>query len=157
MLNDELRELYQDVILDHQRCPRNFGALPDATHRAEGFNPLCGDRILLSLEFDGERIRRVMFTGAGCAISTASASLLTDALVGNTLEEAQELSRRFRALVTGQTPSPTDSAKDLPALDKLRPLAGVRQFPVRVKCATLPWHTLESAINGQAEAPVSTE
>ncbi|MCG8583351.1 MAG: SUF system NifU family Fe-S cluster assembly protein [Pirellulales bacterium] len=158
MLDDELRELYQEVILDHHQDPRNFGALDHPTHHADGFNPLCGDRIHLSLEMNGDRIQRVMFTGAGCAISTASASMMTEALTGRTRFEAESASQRFRDLVKGQSQAAEDGEDDRSVpLGKLRVLAGVRQFPVRVKCATLAWHTLEAALNATTNEPVSTE
>ena len=155
MLDDELRELYQEVILDHQQDPRNFGEMENPTHHAEGFNPLCGDRIQLSLEMDGDQIRQVKFSGTGCAISTASASMMTEALTGKTRGEAEALSQGFRDLLTGQSPNADDS--DPAGLGKLRVLAGVQQFPVRVKCATLAWHTLEAALHGQPNTPISTE
>lgn len=157
MLGDELRELYQEVILDHQQDPRNFGEVDQPTHRADGFNPLCGDRIHLSLTLDGDRIQRVMFNGSGCAISTASASMMTEALTGKTRTEAEFLSQRFRDLVIAQHAS--EDGEDGPSsqLGQLRVLAGVRQFPVRVKCATLAWHALEAALNETASEPVSTE
>lgn len=157
MLNDELRELYQEVILDHQQDPRNFGPMENPTHHAEGFNPLCGDRIQLSLQMDGDEIRQVKFSGSGCAISTASASMMTEALTGRTRTEAKALSQRFRDLVTGHSPTTEDADDSEPGgLGKLRVLAGVQQFPVRVKCATLAWHTLEAALN-EKQAPVTTE
>ncbi len=158
MLDDELRELYQDVILDHQQDPRNFGVLENSTHHAEGFNPLCGDRIQLALQMDGDRIQQVMFQGSGCAISTASASMMTEALAGKTRAEAEALSQQFRDLVTGQSPNTEDSdSGGSSQLGKLRVLSGVQQFPVRVKCATLAWHTLVSALNKTPDEPVSTE
>jgi nitrogen fixation NifU-like protein len=158
VLDDELRELYQEVILDHQQDPRNHGALENPTHHAEGFNPLCGDRIQLALQMDGERIQRVMFQGAGCAISTASASMMTEALSGKTRAEAESLSQQFRDLVTGHSPDTEESASGGSSqLGKLRVLAGVQQFPVRVKCATLAWHTLEAALHEQSDTPKSTE
>ncbi len=158
MLDDELRELYQDVILDHQQDPRNFGVLENSTHHAEGFNPLCGDRIQLALQMDGDRIQQVMFQGSGCAISTASTSLMTEALSGKTRAEAEALSQQFRDLVTGRLQDAEESATDNSTqLGKLRVLAGVQQFPVRVKCATLAWHTLEAALNETPDNSVSTE
>jgi nitrogen fixation NifU-like protein len=155
MLNDELRELYQDIILDHQQDPRNFGPMENPTHHAEGFNPLCGDRIQLSLQMDGDEIQHVKFSGSGCAISTASASMMTEALTGKTRDEAKALSQGFRDLLTGQLPNAEDA--DAAGLGKLRVLAGVQQFPVRVKCATLAWHTLEAALHGQPNTPIRTE
>jgi nitrogen fixation NifU-like protein len=148
----ELRELYQEVILDHNRRPRNFHALPDANRRAEGFNPLCGDRLTLFLKVEDEVIRDAAFQGSGCAISKASASLLTDAVKGRTVSEAAALFERFHRMVT----SAPDSVEDFSDLGKLAVLAGVREFPVRVKCASLAWHTLKAALEAKAET-VSTE
>ncbi len=157
MLNDELRELYQEVILDHQQDPRNFGTLENPTHHADGFNPLCGDRIELALQMDGDRIQRVMFQGTGCAISTASASMMTEALAGKTRAEAQSLSRQFRDLVTGHLPDIDDSDNVVSSqLGELRVLSRVHRFPVRVKCATLAWQTLEAALHEQSDTPIST-
>lgn len=148
----DLEDLYQEVILDHNRRPRNFREIPPPAHRAEGFNPLCGDRLTLYLDVDGDRIRDVSFQGSGCAISKASASLMTEALKGKTLAEAGQLFDRFHEMVT----SPTET---VPAdLGKLSVLSGVREFPTRVKCASLAWHTLKAAMNAsEAEEPVSTE
>ena len=146
----DLRELYQEVILDHTKRPRNFGTLPQATHRAQGHNPLCGDQLALYVEVADDRLRDLRFAGRGCAISTASASLLTEALKGRTTAEA--LFARFHAAVTAPADEPVDAA----GLGKLAALTGVREFPMRVKCASLAWHTLEAALAGQAE-PVSTE
>lgn len=148
----ELQDLYQEVILDHNRRPRNFRELPPPARRAEGFNPLCGDRLTLYLEVDGDRIRDVSFQGSGCAISKASASLMTDALKGKTLAEAEQLFERFHDMVTSSSDTPP------PDVGKLAVLAGVREFPTRVKCASLAWHTLKAAMNaGGAEEPVTTE
>ena len=148
----ELQDLYQEVILDHNRRPRNFREIPPPARRAEGFNPLCGDRLTLYLDVDGDRIRDVSFQGSGCAISKASASLMTEALKGKTLAEAGQLFDRFHEMVT----SPIEST---PAdLGKLSVLAGVREFPTRVKCASLAWHTLKAAMSAsEAEEPVTTE
>jgi nitrogen fixation NifU-like protein len=148
----DLRELYQEVILDHTKRPRNFGPLEHATHRAQGYNPLCGDQLALFLEIADGRVRDVRFAGKGCAISTASASLLTEALRGKTTDEAHELFTRFHRVVT----TPPDEEVDLSELGKLAVLAGVREFPMRVKCASLAWHTLEAALAGRAD-PVTTE
>jgi nitrogen fixation NifU-like protein len=139
----DLTDLYQEVILDHNRRPRNFYALADASHTAEGYNPLCGDRLTLYLKVDGGVVRDVSFEGAGCAISKASASLMTDAVKGKTIAEAQALFDRFHRMVT--TP-PEQAVEDL---GKLSAFAGVREFPVRVKCASLAWHTLKAAFNNQ--------
>ena len=146
----DLRDLYQEVILDHHRKPRNFGPLADANRHAEGFNPLCGDRLKLYLKVVDGVIRDVSFEGIGCAISTASASLMTEALKGKSEAQAQALFEGFHALVTGGQPPAA------PALGKLEVLAGVREFPMRVKCATLAWHTLHAALHDGAR-PVSTE
>jgi nitrogen fixation NifU-like protein len=146
----DLRDLYQDVILDHYRRPRNCHPLVDANRRAEGFNPLCGDRLTLYVKVKDGVIDAASFEGSGCAISTASASLLTESVKGKTEREAEALFRNFREMVTH------DDAAPHPELGKLEALAGVREFPVRVKCATLAWHTLHAALVDQAE-PVSTE
>jgi nitrogen fixation NifU-like protein len=144
----DLRDLYQEVILDHNRRPRNFGPLPAANRRAEGHNPLCGDRVTVYLDVEGGRIRDVSFEGAGCAISTASASLMTEALKGLSLEEARTLFHGFHELVTKG-----DEGEDL---GKLAVFTGVREYPMRVKCATLAWHTLMAALDAK-DQPVTTE
>jgi nitrogen fixation NifU-like protein len=145
----DLSDLYQEVILDHNRRPRNFHALADASHSAEGYNPLCGDRLTLYLKVDDGIVTDVSFEGAGCAISKASASMMTDAVKGRTLAEVEALFTRFHRMVT--TP-PEQAVEDM---GKLSSLAGVRVFPVRVKCASLAWHTLKAAM---ASLPkVSTE
>ncbi len=148
---DDLRDLYQEVVFDHNRNPRNFRKMEDADRTVEGHNPLCGDRITLYLKFDDGRIADVSFQGQGCAISTASASLMTEIVKGKTLEEAESLFEAFHKIVTGQ-----DDDLKLEELGKLAVLAGVRQYPSRIKCATLPWHSLEAALKGE-EQPVSTE
>jgi nitrogen fixation protein NifU and related proteins len=145
----DLSDLYQEVILDHNRRPRNFHALASASHKAEGYNPLCGDRLTLYLKLTGDTIADVSFEGAGCAISKASASMMTDALKGRTVADATALFERFRRMVT----TPPDQAVE--DMGKLSSLAGVREFPVRVKCASLAWHTLMAAMNGKRLA--STE
>ena len=145
----ELTDLYQEVILDHNRRPRNFGRLDGASHRAEGYNPLCGDRLSLFLRVDGGVIGDVRFEGSGCAISKASASLMTDSIKGRNVEEVRRLFERFHRMVT--TP-PGQSVEDL---GKLSVLAGVREFPIRVKCASLAWHTLKAAL--EREPLTSTE
>ena len=151
---NELRDLYEEVILDHSRRPRNFGALPDASHRAQGHNPLCGDKVTVFLALRDGRVADVRFEGSGCAISTASASLMTEAIKGKT--EA-ELRRMFDLFHTGMTaPDETEAAEALAALGKLAAFTGVREFPIRIKCATLPWHTLVAALD-RADAPVKTE
>lgn len=147
----DLRDLYQEVILDHNRRPRNFGRLAGANRSAEGFNALCGDRLTLYLKLVDGVIEDARFEGTGCAISTASASLMTEALKGKTEAEAQSLFEGFHALLTaGESADPT-----VP-LGKLEVLSGVREFPVRVKCATLPWHTLQAALQNETR-PISTE
>jgi nitrogen fixation NifU-like protein len=136
----DLSDLYQEVILDHNKRPRNFRVLDDATHVAEGYNPLCGDRLSLYLKIEADVVADVGFQGSGCAISKASASLMTDALKGRGVAEARDLFERFHRMVT----TPTDA--DVEDLGKLSALAGVREFPVRVKCASLAWHTLKAAL-----------
>ncbi len=148
-MSADLNDLYQEVILDHNRRPRNFHVLQDASHRAEGYNPLCGDRLTLYLKIDCGVIREAAFEGSGCAISKASASLMTDAVKGRSTADARSLVDRFQRMVT--TP-PEQQVEDL---GKLSVLAGVREFPVRVKCASLAWHTLKAAMNRQVS--VSTE
>lgn len=148
----DLRDLYQQTILDHTRKPRNKHEMPDATAAADGHNPLCGDKIKLFLKIHDGVIEDISFIGNGCAISTASASMMTEALKGKTLTEAQPLFERFHAMLT----SPMDHEPDIELLDKLAVFSGVREFPVRVKCATLPWHTLQAAIKNEHRA-VSTE
>jgi nitrogen fixation NifU-like protein len=151
----DLRELYQEVILDHNKRPRNFRTLETANRKAEGYNPLCGDRLVLYLQIEGDRIVDVSFEGSGCAISKASASMMTDAVKGLTLAEADRLFEQFHAMVTAPSDAPVDPAP----LGKLAAFSGVREFPVRVKCASLAWHTLRSAARatGTEAEPVSTE
>ena len=144
-----LRELYQEIILDHTRHPRHFGALADANHVAEGFNPLCGDKVKIYLSVDAnDRITDVSFEGRGCAISVASASLMTEMLKGRTVEQAEELMGGFLLLVKGE------SAQTLEEDDRerLEVMAGVSAFPMRVKCATLAWHAMKAALDGKAKA-----
>ena len=148
----DLRDLYQEVILDHTKHPRNFGALEHPTHRASGRNPLCGDQLVLTLAVEADRVCDARFAGKGCAISTASASLLTEAVKGKTTAEAHELFARFHRAVTAAA----DDDEAAAGLGKLAALAGVREFPTRVKCASLAWHTLEAALAGASDA-VSTE
>jgi nitrogen fixation NifU-like protein len=147
---NDLRELYQEVILDHNRRPRNFGPLAAANHQAEGDNPLCGDRVSVLLDVEDGRIQDIAFQGVGCAISMASASLMTEALKGQTVEEARRLFHVFHDLLT------TGAGESSPKLGKLAVFTGVREFPMRVKCATLPWHTVLAALSEKAQ-PVSTE
>jgi nitrogen fixation NifU-like protein len=152
---DELRELYRELILDHARNPRHFGSLPGATHSAEGINPLCGDKLKLYLRLDEDgTIADAAFEGSGCAISVASASLLTDLVIGMPVARALE----YFDAVTGRLAGSGDDAGDSTSVDlgKLRALDGVREFPSRVKCATLAWHALDSAVN-RRPAPASTE
>jgi nitrogen fixation NifU-like protein len=148
-----MRELYQEVILDHHKHPRNFGRLATANRHAEGFNPLCGDRVTVYAQVEDDHIRDVSFEGTGCAICMASASVMTDEVAGKSMDSAEQLFVQFHDLVTGE------SAKmpDVDALGKLAVFMGVREFPVRVKCATLPWHALRAALKDGARAPVSTE
>ena len=148
----DLTDLYQEVILDHNKRPRNFGTLAEFDRRALGHNPLCGDRLVLYLKLDDDRVAGVSFEGSGCAISKASASLMTDAIKGKTIAEVRDLFTRFQAMVT----LPLDQDVDEAGMGKLAALAGVRSFPVRVKCASLAWHTLKAALE-QSAAPVQTE
>jgi nitrogen fixation NifU-like protein len=147
----DLKDLYRDVIVDHNRQPRNFGKLDPADAHADGHNPLCGDRLSLYVNLDGDRIRETRFDGSGCAISVASASMLTEAVKGKTRAEVRELFEEMHTLLT-QHDAPVDTAR----LGKLAALSGVREFPARVKCASLCWHTLNAALDRQA-APVTTE
>ncbi len=144
----DLRELYQEVIFDHNRQPRNFGRPSGANRQAHGYNPLCGDKVTIYLRVENGVIREVAFEGSGCAISTASASLMTEALKGKTEAEAEQLFEGFHEMVAGSGAHA--------GLGKLEVLAGVREFPMRVKCATLAWHTLGAALKG-ADQPVTTE
>ena len=151
----DLRELYQEVILDHHKHPRNRGALADATATADGHNPLCGDTVTVYIKTDGAVVDEVTFVGSGCAISTASASMMTEALHGKSIDDVEALFRQFQALVTADGEAPADDALD-GELGDLGVLAGVRDHPVRIKCATLPWHTMYAALKGARE-PVTTE
>ena len=148
----DLRELYQQVILDHTKKPRNFGKLPGECVSAEGFNPICGDAVVVHLDVADDTVRDVRFEGRGCAISTASASLMTEAIKGKPISEVRELFERFHQVVTG----PADQPVDLDQIGKLAVLAGVREFPMRVKCASLAWHTMRQALSGDLEQ-VTTE
>ncbi len=149
----DLRELYQEVILDHSRQPRNRGELGgDSCRKADGHNPLCGDKVTVYADVQDGVVRELSFEGVGCAISTASASLMTEALKGKTTGEVQRMFDEFHALMTD------DDVTEAEALGKLQVLAGVRDYPVRVKCATLAWHTLKAAIEAGKDAePVTTE
>jgi nitrogen fixation protein NifU and related proteins len=146
----DLRDLYQEVILEHSKAPRNYRELPSANHKAEGFNPLCGDHFTLYLDLDGDTIRDIGFQGSGCAISKASASMMTQSVKGKSKQEAEKLFSDFHKLVTGQA---NGNHADV---GKLAAFSGVSEFPVRVKCATLAWHTLHAALEGKQDA-VSTE
>jgi len=151
MIDSELAALYQDIIIDHNKSPRNFREIPPPRHEADGYNPLCGDRLSVYLTLDGDRISDVSFKRSGCAISVASASLMTEVLKGRTAEEAKALFERMHALLTGQDDGPSDIE-----LGKLEALAGVRAYPSRVKCATLAWHTVQSALEDDNDS-VTTE
>jgi nitrogen fixation NifU-like protein len=145
----DLSELYKEVILDHNKRPRNRGRLGSANRHAEGYNPLCGDVVALTVQTDGDRVTDIAFEGEGCAISTASASMMTEAVKGRTVDEAEALFRAFQKMVTSG-----DDGQELG--DEIQALAGVRDHPVRIKCATLAWHALHAALQGQ-EAKVTTE
>ncbi|HKW13055.1 MAG TPA: SUF system NifU family Fe-S cluster assembly protein [Candidatus Krumholzibacteria bacterium] len=148
----EMRELYQEMILDHHRHPRNSGKLPGANRSAEGFNPLCGDRVTVYALVEGDRIQDISFEGSGCAICIASCSLMTEALRGRTVAEAEALFGRFHDLLTNDA-----AVLDEAAMGKLAVFEGVREFPVRVKCATLPWHAFRAAMQQTVNQSVSTE
>jgi len=146
----DIKDLYQEIIVDHNRNPRNFGVIADADKTMEGFNPLCGDKLKLYIKIDGQNISDIAFDGTGCAISVASASLMTDAMKGKSIDEAETLFNNFHSLIT------TENEIDSDHLGKLAVLAGVKDFPARVKCASLCWHTLRSALIGD-DKPVTTE
>jgi nitrogen fixation NifU-like protein len=154
----DLRDLYQDIILDHGQHPRNFRVQERPSHMAQGHNPLCGDRVTVYVRLDGDRIVDVSFQGRGCAISQASASLMTEILKGKTLAEAATLFKSFHAKVTGgETPAAAPEALE-EDMERLEPLSGVKAYPARVKCATLAWHAFEAALkSGSAGAIVKTE
>ena len=152
-MNSGLNELYQQLILDHNKSPRNFGKLEHATHHAEGYNPLCGDHFTVYVELDGDVIKDVSFQGSGCAISKASASMMTTAVKGTKKQEAEELFGKFHTLVTRDIHKEAD---DLEEMGCLGALAGVAEFPARIKCASLAWHALHSAL-GSNGGVVSTE
>lgn len=147
----DLQDLYQELILDHGRRPRNFRRLDGNSRSAEGYNPLCGDKVKIYVKMDDDVVRDISFEGAGCAISTASASIMTETLKGKTRTQAEELFQTFHDLVTGQ-----QAKLDAPELGKLAVFSGVSSFPLRVKCATLSWHTLRAVLNGEGEV-ISTE
>jgi nitrogen fixation NifU-like protein len=144
----ELSELYQQVILDHNKKPRNFHKLETANRSAEGFNPLCGDQLHLYLEVEGDQVKDISFEGSGCAIFKASASMMTQAVKGKTKQESKALFDEFHRLVTGEMDEDTEEHN----LGKLTIFAGVREYPVRVKCATLSWHTMKAALEGESSA-----
>lgn len=146
----DLMELYQQVILDHSRNPRNFRTLENATHDAEGFNPLCGDQVHIFLHIENDTIEDVSFQGSGCAICTASASIMTQNLKGQNLGQANQVFQGFHSLLT------SDDQTDVQDMGKLSVFAGVRKYPIRVKCATLPWHTFIAGLEGN-QNPVTTE
>jgi nitrogen fixation protein NifU and related proteins len=151
---DDLGDLYQEVILDHSKRPRNFAPLQDASATAEGYNPLCGDKVKIQLKLEGDVIKEAVFQGSGCAISTASASLMTETLKGRTRAEAEQIFERFHDLVTGKSGTAAQAE-----LGKLAVFSGVQEYPMRVKCATLAWHTLKAALkaSGPETPQVSTE
>ena len=148
----DARALYEEVILDHNKNPRNFRELGADAHRSEGFNPLCGDHFTVYVSMEGDRISDITFQGAGCAISKSSASVMTTLLKGKTVAEAQTLFNRFHTMITSSPDAPLDEK----ALGKLRVFGGVREFPIRIKCATLAWHAMAAAIDGRGD-PISTE
>ena len=142
----ELSELYQQVILDHNKKPRNFRKLETANHSAEGFNPLCGDQLTVYLDLEDGAVKEISFEGSGCAISKAAASMMTQAVKGKSKQEAEQLFTEFHQMVTGELDEETTTN----GLGNLKIFSGVREFPVRVKCASLPWHTMHAALNNQA-------
>ncbi len=154
---DDLRELYQELILDHYKRPRNFRVLEGATHQADGDNPLCGDRITVYLKLAGDAIREIGFQGTGCAICTAAASIMTESVKGKSQADVGRLFQAYHGVVTGKEKEKgKDGGDNAAALGKLAAFAGVAEFPIRIKCATLPWHTLRAALELREE-PVSTE
>jgi nitrogen fixation protein NifU and related proteins len=153
MIDSELRELYQQVILDHNKSPRNFKKLEDANHAAEGYNPLCGDKLNVYIKEEDGIIREISFQGSGCAISKASASLMSEIIKGKTRKEAEELFHKFQDMVTGKL----NEEVTIEELGKLAVLSGVKEFPARVKCASLAWHTMISALSKEQNSTVSTE
>ena len=151
-MNQELKELYQQVILDHNKSPRNFKKLETANHTAEGYNPLCGDKIDVYMETENGMIKDISFLGSGCAISKASASLMSSFVKGKSIEEARMIFNKFHELITGKL----SEDNDLEALGKLQVFAGIREFPVRVKCASLAWHTMLAALK-EDKKTITTE
>jgi len=152
-MDNELRELYQQVILDHNKSPRNFKILEHANHFAEGYNPLCGDKIDIYLQVEDNIVKDISFQGQGCAISKASASLMSSLVKGKSLEEAEKIFTKFHDLITGKL----GDNPDIEELGKLAVFTGVKEFPSRVKCASLAWHTMRSALNNNQETKVTTE
>ncbi len=152
-MDEQFRELYQEIILDHNRSPRNFGVLPEATHKLEGQNPLCGDHYTLYLKVKDDRVEDVRFEGKGCAISKSSASVMSEFIKGKKISEIDEYVELFQKIVRGEL----NPAEYMDKLGKLAVFAGVSEFPMRVKCATLPWHTLHNALHGKQNNTVSTE
>ncbi|MHB2156339.1 Fe-S cluster assembly sulfur transfer protein SufU [Calditrichota bacterium GD2] len=152
-MDDQFRELYQEIILDHNRSPRNFGSLKDATHTLEGHNPLCGDHYVIYLKIKDGRVEDVRFEGKGCAISKSSASVMSEFIKGKKVSEIDQYIELFQKIVRGEL----DPAEYLEKLGKLAVFAGVSEFPMRVKCATLPWHTLHNALHGKQNDHISTE
>ena len=150
-MSTDLRDLYQEIILEHSRKPKNAGVLDDATGEAQGNNPLCGDRVTVYVKLDGNLIADVRFDARGCAISVASASMMTETLKGKTLDDAEAAFERFNTQLTAK------EAPELPEDDELSALMGVRDFPTRIKCATLPWQTLRAALSGAGETQITTE
>lgn len=151
-MDEAMRELYQDTILQHNKSPRNFRVIPDATHQLEGFNPLCGDRLTLYVKLEADRVADIAFQGHGCAISTSSASMMTEAIKGKTKAEAERMFQAFHHLILRDGPAPKKEE-----IGKLAVFSGVGEFPARVKCATLCWHTLKSELDGKVAGKVSTE
>ncbi|MFK8030374.1 MAG: Fe-S cluster assembly sulfur transfer protein SufU [Gammaproteobacteria bacterium] len=147
----DLRDLYQEIIVDHNRSPRNFRKIDDYTHSAQGFNPLCGDKLTLYITLDGDTIKDISFEGSGCAISVASASLLTERVIGHTVEDARNIFSQLHVVFTSD-----EEPENLEALGKLGALAGVRAYPSRIKCASLSWHALNNALNSGGDT-ASTE
>ena len=149
----DIKQLYQEVILDHNKKPRNFGALENASHKAEGLNPLCGDHIFLALRVENQRVEAIAFNGEGCAICKASASMMTTNVKGKSVQEAETLAQEFRDMATGKL----DTQREPNHLGRLSVFGGVKDLPSRVKCAILPWHTLHAAFHSQATATTENE
>ena len=152
-MNSEFKELYQEIILEHNKAPRNFGKLEQATHTMDGRNPLCGDHYKIYLQVEDGIIEEVRFEGSGCAISKASASVMTTTIKGKTVEEAEEYFQKFHQIVTGET----DIEESFDSVGKIAAFAGVADFPVRVKCATLAWHTMHNIIQGKGSATTTED